>query len=212
MRTLYRTLIGATLAVPVILLAQSKPAAPAIDDAAIVGIFDIANTWDIATGTLASTKAASKEVKDFGTMLARDHKVVQDSGRALAAKLKVTPTPVAAPLMAAITGLRDRKIRNASTPPPSRGTRPALWASVRVWSNVAPPAERSAPAQNARPSPVTMTARTESSASAKSKAEIISRIIVSVKAFSFSGRESVNVAIDPATEYEICEKLATPRR
>jgi putative membrane protein len=29
-------------------------------------------------------------------MLARDHKVVQDSGRALAAKLKVTPTPVAA--------------------------------------------------------------------------------------------------------------------
>ena len=87
MRTLYRSLIGATLAVPVILLAQSKPAAPVIDDAAIVGIFDIANTWDIATGTLASTKAASKEVKDFGTMLARDHKVVQDSGRAAPGEL-----------------------------------------------------------------------------------------------------------------------------
>ena len=96
MRTLYKSLIGATFVVPVILLAQAKPAAPAIDDAAIVGIFDIANTWDIATGNLASTKAASKEVKDFGAMLARDHKVVQDSGRALAAKLKVTPTPVAA--------------------------------------------------------------------------------------------------------------------
>jgi putative membrane protein len=96
MRTLYRSLIGATIAAPVILLAQAKPAAPAIDDAAIVGIFDIANTWDIATGTLASTKGATKEVKDFGAMLARDHKVVQDSGRALAAKLKVTPTPVAA--------------------------------------------------------------------------------------------------------------------
>jgi len=96
MRTLHRSLIGAAIAVPVMLLAQAKASAPAIDDAAIVGIFDIANTWDIATGTLASTKASSKEVKDFGAMLARDHKVVQDSGRALAGKLKVTPTPVAA--------------------------------------------------------------------------------------------------------------------
>ena len=96
MRTLYRTLIGAALVVPVVLLAQARSSAPAIDDAAIVGIFDIANTWDIATGSLASTRASSKEVKDFGAMLARDHKIVQDSGRALAGKLKVTPTPVAA--------------------------------------------------------------------------------------------------------------------
>ena len=96
MRTLHRTLIGAALAAPLIVLAQVKNAAPAIDDAAIVGIFDIANTWDIETGSLATTKAAGKEVKDFGAMLARDHKVVQDSGRALATKLKVTPTPVAA--------------------------------------------------------------------------------------------------------------------
>src|SRR5262245_62107637 len=96
MRTLYKTLIGAAFVVPVVLLAQSKAAAPAIDDAAIVGIFDIANTWDIATGSLAATKATRQDVKDFGAMLARDHKVVQDSGRALAAKLKVTPTPVPA--------------------------------------------------------------------------------------------------------------------
>ena len=96
MRTRYRSFIGAALVVPFVVVAQSKPAAPAIDDAAIVGIFDIANTWDIATGSLASTKGASKEVKDFGAMLARDHKIVQDSGRALATKLKVTPTPVAA--------------------------------------------------------------------------------------------------------------------
>jgi putative membrane protein len=92
MRSLHRALIGAALILPVVLLAQSK--APSLDDAAIVGIFDIANTWDIATGSLASKKGSSQEVKDFGAMLARDHKVVQDSGRALAAKLKVTPTPV----------------------------------------------------------------------------------------------------------------------
>jgi putative membrane protein len=96
MRTLYRTFLAATVAVPVILLAQSKTPAPVIDDAAIVGIFDIANTWDIETGSLASTRSTRTDVKDFGAMLARDHKIVQDSGRALATKLKVTPTPVAA--------------------------------------------------------------------------------------------------------------------
>ena len=96
MRTLHRTLAAAALAVPVILLAQGKAPAPMLDDAAIVGIFDIANTWDIETGSLAATKASRKDVKDFGAMLARDHKTVQDSGRALAGKLKVTPTPVSA--------------------------------------------------------------------------------------------------------------------
>jgi putative membrane protein len=92
----FKTLIGAAVALPVILLAQSKKAAPAIDDAAIVGIFDIANTWDIATGSLAATKATRQDVKDFGAMLARDHKYVQQQGRDLAARLKVTPTPVPA--------------------------------------------------------------------------------------------------------------------
>ena len=71
-----------------------------------------------------------------------------------------------------------------------------------VWSNVESPAERSAPAQNAWPAPVTITARTESSASAMSNAAIISRIIVTVNALSFSGRESVNVAIESATSYD----------
>jgi putative membrane protein len=96
MRTLHRTLAAAALAVPLILFAQGKAPAPMLDDAAIVGIFDIANTWDIETGSLAASKATRKDVKDFGAMLARDHKTVQDSGRALAAKLKVTPTPVPA--------------------------------------------------------------------------------------------------------------------
>ena len=124
-------------------------------------------------------------------------------------KVMVTPTPTAAPLMAPITGFCDLKIRSESMPPPSRGTRPALWAADSVWSNVESPAERSAPAQNAGPAPVTITARTESSRSAMSKAAIISRIIVTVNALSFSGRESVKVAIESATEYEIWVKSAT---
>lgn len=95
MRKSYRMMIAAAAMVPATLFAQAKPAAPAIDDAAIVGIFDIANTWDIETGSLAAKKATRQDVKDFGAMLARDHKAVQQQGRDLAGKLKVTPTPVA---------------------------------------------------------------------------------------------------------------------
>jgi len=89
-----RALTAAAAFLPATLLAQAKPAAPALDDAAIVGIFDIANTWDIETGSLAARKGTRQDVKDFGAMLARDHKMVQGQGRDLAAKLKVTPTPV----------------------------------------------------------------------------------------------------------------------
>ena len=68
-------------------------ATPALDDATIVAIFDAANTADIETGSLAAERGASKEVRDFGAMLARDHKQVRQQGRDLAAKLHVTPTP-----------------------------------------------------------------------------------------------------------------------
>ena len=94
MRMTLRALTAAAAFLPTTLLAQAKPAAPALDDAAIVGIFDIANTWDIETGSLAARKGTRQDVKDFGAMLARDHKMVQGQGRDLAAKLKVTPTPV----------------------------------------------------------------------------------------------------------------------
>ncbi len=88
--------IATMLVLPSGLEAQRRPNAPAIDDAAIVGIFDAANSWDISTGTLAGTRASSPEVKALGEMLARDHKTVQKQGRELATKLGVTPTPVAA--------------------------------------------------------------------------------------------------------------------
>ena len=66
-----------------------------LDDATIVAIFDAANTADIETGQLAIERGQSREVRDFGAMLARDHDVVRKQGRDLAAKLGVTPTPPA---------------------------------------------------------------------------------------------------------------------
>ena len=65
----------------------------ALDDATIVAIFDAANTADIETGRLAARRGSTQEVRDFGAMLARDHKMVRTQGRDLAAKLGVTPTP-----------------------------------------------------------------------------------------------------------------------
>jgi putative membrane protein len=64
-----------------------------LDDPTIVAIFDAANTWDVETGQIAVKKGSNKEVRDFGAMLARDHKMVRQQGRDLAKKLQVTPTP-----------------------------------------------------------------------------------------------------------------------
>lgn len=74
---------------------QAQPSAKsgALDDPTIVAIFDAANTWDIATGDLATKRGSSKSVREFGAMLSRDHTNVRGQGRDLAAKLHVTPTP-----------------------------------------------------------------------------------------------------------------------
>ena len=64
-----------------------------MDDATIVAIFDAANTWDMETGALAAERGGSKEVRDFGAMLVRDHRQVRQQGRDLAKELGVTPTP-----------------------------------------------------------------------------------------------------------------------
>jgi putative membrane protein len=64
-----------------------------LDDPTIVAIFDAANTWDIETGRLAEKKGTTKEIREFGAMLAHDHAMVRQQGRDLAKKLGVQPTP-----------------------------------------------------------------------------------------------------------------------
>jgi putative membrane protein len=72
-----------------------SPVGTAIDDATIVAIFDAANTFDIETGTLGSTKGSTAAVRAVGASLVRDHMAVRQQGRDLAKKLGVTPTPPA---------------------------------------------------------------------------------------------------------------------
>jgi len=86
-------LLTLSLAAPTLPDAGPPDQATALDDPTIVAIFDAANTADMETGALAEQRAASKEVRDFGAMLVRDHRMVRQQGRDLAAKLGVTPTP-----------------------------------------------------------------------------------------------------------------------
>ena len=92
----------------------------------------------------------------------------------------VRPTPTAAPLIAAIDGLRHSKIASTKR----RGAAPAGAQPNIVDPCSAPnapaPAEMSAPAQNPRPAPVTMITRTASSMSARSNASESSRPIWAV--------------------------------
>ena len=96
MKTALRVSLG-TFAVAAFVgasLLSARPATPAaLDDPTIVAIFDAANTWDMETSSLAATRANTKAVRDFASMLVRDHKAVRQQGRDLAARLGVTPTP-----------------------------------------------------------------------------------------------------------------------
>ena len=69
--------------------AQSAP----LNDPTIIAIFDAANTWAMETGAVAEKKGTTKEVREFGAMLVRDHRIVREQGRDLAKKLGVQPTP-----------------------------------------------------------------------------------------------------------------------
>jgi putative membrane protein len=85
--------ISALAAATLFVASATARAQTKLDDATIVAIFDAANTWDIETGAIAAKKGTTKEVRDFGAMLERDHRNVRQQGRDLAKKLGVTPTP-----------------------------------------------------------------------------------------------------------------------
>ena len=96
--------------------ATMRVAGAELDDATIVAIFDAANTADIETGQLAAERGSSKEVRDFGAMLVRDHTHVRQMGRDLAKKLAVTPTPPAGDKSATNHAAAMARLRTLSGP------------------------------------------------------------------------------------------------
>ena len=107
----------------------------------------------------------------------------------------VMPTPTAAPLIAATMGFRQLKIAKVIESRASRfcGSVP----SFHTWKAPLPP-DMSAPAQKARPAPVTTIARTSSIAFTPWKKSINSLLITVLNALSLSGRFKVTV-MTPST-------------
>jgi putative membrane protein len=98
------------------LTAARSQTASKLDDPTIIAIFDAANTYDMETGSLAVSKARSKDVREFAAMLVRDHRNARQQGRDLAKSLHVTPTPpknfaLAESHVAAMRSLRGLKGR-----------------------------------------------------------------------------------------------------
>lgn len=84
---------AAAVAATVALAALPHRTASPLTDPAIAGIFDAANSWDISTGQLASTKASRPDVRAFGQTLVHDHTGLKDQAQALLKKIDMTPTP-----------------------------------------------------------------------------------------------------------------------
>jgi putative membrane protein len=104
-------MLATAFCVPIV-AAHSQASPGKLDDPTIVAIFDAANTYDMETGSLAVSRGHTKDVRDFGAMLARDHRNVRQQGRDLAKSLNVTPTspgkdfPLTKAHVAAMSSLR----------------------------------------------------------------------------------------------------------
>jgi putative membrane protein len=70
-------------------------AAQGLNDAQIAAIVVRANQVDIDAGKLAQAKTSNKDVKAFAQRMVADHGAVNQSARALVARLGVTPEPSA---------------------------------------------------------------------------------------------------------------------
>ena len=108
------TALALVLGLPI--RAAHAQAASKLDDPTIVAIFDAANTYDMEIGSLAASRARSKDVREFAAMLVRDHRNARQQGRDLAKTLHVTPTPpknfaLAKAHVAAMRSLRGLKGR-----------------------------------------------------------------------------------------------------
>lgn len=65
--------------------------AAAANDAAILGLLDVANAGDLQAGRLAEQKAVDPDVKAFGSRMIIEHKAMQAQSHRVAERLDITP-------------------------------------------------------------------------------------------------------------------------
>lgn len=73
----------------------------AMSDANILYMLDQANMADSAEGAIAATKGTSKDVRDFGKEMMKEHHDLRKDGQDLAQKLNITPVASASDQSAA---------------------------------------------------------------------------------------------------------------
>jgi putative membrane protein len=72
-------------------VAPAEAPAPALSDANIAAIIVAANNADILYADLALAKSQDTDVREFATMVKKDHESVNEAAAALLARLGVTP-------------------------------------------------------------------------------------------------------------------------
>lgn len=85
------TLLVVGLASPA--AAQSTSASQSLDDPTALATFEDLIRYDIETAGIAAKKAAHSDVRDVASTFVQGHKGLLKQARALAKKLKMTPTP-----------------------------------------------------------------------------------------------------------------------
>lgn len=73
----------------------APPASVPMSDGAIVAKLGWADSVEIAQAKLAQTQAKSPEVKAYAKMMVADHTKMMKEGKEMAARAKITPTPMA---------------------------------------------------------------------------------------------------------------------
>lgn len=90
-RPLVPLLVVATLGAAGCRGTTGSPAPDAISDANIAAIVVTANTADILYADLALAKSQDSDIRDFATMVKKDHESVNEAATALVQRLGVTP-------------------------------------------------------------------------------------------------------------------------
>jgi putative membrane protein len=85
-------------------------AAATMNEPQVIGLLEHVHVADSALGALGAEKGSTIEMKDFGRMIAREHRALRIEGASLARDLGITPAPPTAAPDAPEPALREQLV------------------------------------------------------------------------------------------------------
>src|SRR5687767_10669425 len=70
-------------------------AAGSMDESQVIGLLDASAANDSAIGSLGAQRAGTREIKDFGIMITREHHALRREAQQMANNLRLAVTPAA---------------------------------------------------------------------------------------------------------------------